>query len=311
MTKICICCGDKASLIRAKKRGYSMCECPSCGLVFVDNQPTSSQLKDLYVRAQGYFGTASEDFKNTDDTSARKISSILNKYGVVNQNFYDAGCSTGKLIYHLRKIGWNVAGCDLNAEAVSIGKKHGLEMSAGDINTVNIENNKYGVIHFGDVIEHVQDPLATINNAHRLLINGGVIFIKVPNGASGFAVSTKKFANLTGMPWLHSEAPYHLYEFTPASLQSLLAKSGFRDIAISAYGKLSFIYIVGGSGYFDELKRELKSTGRYSVKFIALRYLHLLFAVSIITLPFYIYSLIFSRIYGKGRSLIVLARKVE
>src|SRR5205814_1991160 len=61
--------------------------------------------------------------------------------------------------------------------------------------------------------------------------------------------------------WAHSEAPYHLHEFTRQSLRVLLESLGFQIAWNRADGSSRFLYKLGASGLFDELKRQLKRKG--------------------------------------------------
>jgi SAM-dependent methyltransferase len=67
------------------------------------------------------------------------------------------------------------------------------------------------------VLEHVSAPARFLRAAHRLLEDGGLLLLSLPNLRAWSAF-------LRG--W-GGYQPYHLYYFTPRSLQDLLHDSGF------------------------------------------------------------------------------------
>lgn len=64
------------------------------------------------------------------------------------------------------------------------------------------------------VLEHVPDPLAVLQEMARLLRPAGQLFLSVP------------------FVWELHELPYDFWRFTPASLQQLLTMAGFHQLAI-------------------------------------------------------------------------------
>src|SRR5207248_6567141 len=160
--------------------------------------------------------------------------------------------------------GWGVSGVDVNADAVEIAQANGLEVRIGTLESVQYPDNAFDVVYLGDVIEHVPSPRQVCAEIHRILRPGGLAVMRTPNADSGFAGLTLLAARAAGKSsWAHSEAPYHLNEFTPRSLELLLQSLGF-DIAWNkCEGRSRFLYKLGATGAFDELKRRMKSTGGY------------------------------------------------
>ena len=208
-----------------------------------------------------------------------------------------------------QKLGWTVAGCDVNAEAVDIAINNGLNAQVGTVEAINYAPQSFDVINMGDVIEHVSSPSKTLQLAYQLLKPNGIIVIRTPNAQSSFSLSTLFLSRMTGFPWAHSEAPYHLFEFTPKSMQELVKKVGFLPAEIMTSGKAPFLYTVGGTGFFDELKRNLKSSGNYQIKVTAISYIPKLIAVTCLLIPFYLYSRIADWIQHNGHSMTVITRR--
>jgi hypothetical protein len=70
-----------------------------------------------------------------------------------------------------------------------------------------------------DVVEHIEDPVAFLATARRMLNPGGVIVFETQNVASWFA-------KLMGVKWQHYKFQEHLYHFDPKTVRVLLGKAG-------------------------------------------------------------------------------------
>jgi SAM-dependent methyltransferase len=69
------------------------------------------------------------------------------------------------------------------------------------------------------VLEHMDDPLATLERLGSWLRPGGTLLVGVPNAASAQA-------RIAGPGWLHFDAPRHRVHLTPDGLTRLLARAG-------------------------------------------------------------------------------------
>jgi len=73
------------------------------------------------------------------------------------------------------------------------------------------------VVFASEVIEHLADPPAFVDAAHRMLRDGGVLLLKTPNDAFN--------------RWENRLNPYHLSPFDAGGLRKLLARR-FRQVSI-------------------------------------------------------------------------------
>jgi SAM-dependent methyltransferase len=209
----------------------------------------------------------------------------------------------------MQKRGWHTTGIDLNEGALDVARLNGLHVTRGTLEECNFENNSFDVVHLGDLIEHVRSPRSLLKEIRRILRPGGMVVIATPNANSGFSKYSLAFSRFTGMSWAHSQAPYHLYEYRPDTLVKLLERSGFEIENLIIHGKGSFPYLVGATGYFDELKRELKREGRYNFSINLLLALPKLMLVSGILLPLWFAGRIMDNRHRSGRNIMLTARR--
>lgn len=306
---MCDCCGGSAKTLVTQKRGYRLWKCDTCGLIFVYPQPTFDQLKQLYNKQAGYFATASAELEKSSDDYAVQLNRLLPQNGIERGNFLDVGCATGALLYQMRKLGWRVAGTEINPDAAAIAKKHNIDVFVGELNECPFAEGTFDAVHLGDVIEHVGSPRQTLLSVHRLLKPGGIITIQTTNTKCGFARSSMLLSMWFGFPWPYSEAPYHLYEFSAESLTRLVSSCGFEVISLERTGKSGFAYAVGATGFFDHLKARMKRTGRYRVNMMFLGSLPKLVVVAGLLLPFYALGRVLDIITANGSELFLVGQK--
>ena len=132
----------------------------------------------------------------------------------------DVGCGNGEFLARMRAAGWQVEGLDPDPAAVELAKRAGLAVDEGTLSSVEPRLARYDAITLSHVIEHVHDPLATLQACYAALRPGGVIWIDTPNLE---ARGHRRF----GRDWFPLEPPRHLAIFTASSLRSLLERAGF------------------------------------------------------------------------------------
>jgi len=305
----CSGCGYNQQRPVGSKRGWALWQCERCGTVCVWPQPTPEQLASIYSCSAGYFATASKDLALTSSSSAWLVDAELRAVGISPGRFLDVGCSTGQLIYHLRALGWSVEGIDVNREAVRTAQENGLDASLCELEDYIGHDGAFDVVYMGDVIEHVRVPLRTLRSAHKLLRGGGVLVARTPNAACSFAKATLVLAKQVHFPWPHSEAPYHLHEFTPMGLGELCDRAGFEVLSVRLTGKTPFLYTLGSTGLFDELKTTMKHSGRYRLNSHLLFSLPKLVGTAALLAPFYVYSRFADRVRATGHAIRLIARR--
>ncbi len=308
-TPVCGCCKSRKSKAIGFKRKWSLRQCLNCGVIYVSPQPTAQQLNEIYSLEKGYFATSCVSLAETSDNDARRLDQILRANGVDGGRLLDIGCATGRVIYHMKSFGWDAAGIDVNAQAIDFARTQGLEVYAGPLNSMRDNKSNFDAINMGDVIEHAVSPTDMLQSAYSLLRPGGILIVRTPNAECGFARLTLSPARYMRVPWPHSEAPYHLWEFSASSLTAVLLRNGFKIISSDCTGRFPFMYIVGASGYFDELKMSMKKSGKYRLNRYVITQIPKLIGISAGFYPFYFLGRTFDKMRKNGSVLTIIAKK--
>ncbi len=132
----------------------------------------------------------------------------------------DVGCGDGSFLALAEQCGWRVQGLEPDPKAAAAAAQRGLQIVQGGLECLRGHSDVFDVITLSHVIEHVHDPLQTLQACHRLLKPGGRLWLETPNVNS-------MGHRLFGKNWRGLEAPRHLVLFSQQALVHALEQAGF------------------------------------------------------------------------------------
>jgi 2-polyprenyl-3-methyl-5-hydroxy-6-metoxy-1,4-benzoquinol methylase len=142
----------------------------------------------------------------------------------------DIGCSTGDWSAHWQSQGWQCAGIDIDRAHVEIASHRGIDARYCDLNRdpLPFEDQSFDLIFAGEVIEHLVDTDAFLQELHRCLRPGGSVLITTPNLAS-FENRLRLVLGIYPI-WLNYNlaGSGHVRAYTPGILKKQLRDHGFR-----------------------------------------------------------------------------------
>lgn len=201
------------------------------------------------------------------------IQRVLKYFKAKNETICDVGAGYGAMCPSLKPFG-RVSALEPDPEARVRCKEMCDELlDATDLNDlVQKESEKFTLVTFFDVVEHVEDDLGFLKSAHKLLERGGHVFVTVP-----------AFMSL----WSELDVlAMHHRRYNKAHIISVLEKAGF-EIQYASYWNMMLIipaFIVrkgtGKAGYsafgmpkwidrifFEWVKLESRFMPRFSLPF--------------------------------------------
>jgi 2-polyprenyl-6-hydroxyphenyl methylase/3-demethylubiquinone-9 3-methyltransferase len=89
----------------------------------------------------------------------------------------DVACGGGLLAPHLVGRGYRHVGVDLSARALTQAAGHGVVALRGDVTRLPFRDDAFDVVIAGEILEHVIDQEAAIEEACRVLKPGGTLVI--------------------------------------------------------------------------------------------------------------------------------------
>jgi 2-polyprenyl-3-methyl-5-hydroxy-6-metoxy-1,4-benzoquinol methylase len=106
-----------------------------------------------------------------------------------NKSVLEVGCATGYFSEALVDRGCNVTGIELDPDAAKIAEKWLDRVVVGDLDAGevwdSIADESFDAVVFGDVLEHLRDPLSALRAAVRKMKPSGVVVTSIPNIAHG------------------------------------------------------------------------------------------------------------------------------
>jgi 2-polyprenyl-3-methyl-5-hydroxy-6-metoxy-1,4-benzoquinol methylase len=147
-----------------------------------------------------------------------------------NKRVLDVGCDTGYLGRVLITMSNTVSGVEVNPVSAEEARQHLTKVLVADLEGADLVGEfgagSFDVVVFGDVLEHLKDPLQVLRQARPLLAPGGSVVISTPNVAHGDV----RLALLGGR-FDYSKVGIlddtHLRFFTRDSLVTFLHDAGF------------------------------------------------------------------------------------
>jgi SAM-dependent methyltransferase len=231
--KTCVICGSGDTTPVFIKDGFQLGRCSKCGLTFVTNPPTSSELDKLYSFDQGYhsnFASPAADML-PQVSAARRHLRDLARFRTEGK-LLDVGCSVGVFLNEARNSGWVVSGVERSSDSARVGRERfGLDIIAGELTEDTFGDDAFDVITMWDVIEHFENPLSALKIVARVLKDDGVLLMETPNIDGLFPRLSYKLAHKLDY-WPHPEPPGHLFQFSKRSVSRLLESAGLRAVYI-------------------------------------------------------------------------------
>ena len=210
--------GPVKVLYRTMKRGY-------CAGKY-NHRPEEEALAIRILGKLLYFLPGS---RNEVDADARYLRVVP------GGRLLDVGCGSGDWLVHMKAMGWRVAGMDFDQNAVKVAQSRGLDVSCGALEQQHYPDNSFDAVTLNHVIEHVPDPVGTLEECLRILKPGGRLIMLTPNAAS----ATHRFFK---QDWRGLETPRHLHIFSNQSLRALHSRAGFKNVEVRPYAAASVIY---------------------------------------------------------------------
>ena len=223
---ICQSKKNKISLCKVSftyKTEFDLSECPDCHVIYYNPTPSTEQLIDFYS-TEGY-----EFNRWRLESKAESYVKKLNKKQSSGK-FLDIGCATGYMINKIDKISdWEVYGIELSKNPANFARDVLMlkNITHGDLFSANYPNDFFDCINISDVLEHVPNPIALLEECHRIIKPDGIIMLGVPNGYND-SRGLIRYYNKNKEAGCHASG--HIFFFQKPTFELIFKNTGF-DIA--------------------------------------------------------------------------------
>ena len=205
---------------------FDLAECAGCGHRQLDAKFTDAELVRLYSDYYPRRVTPAADFAPHRETRGPRAwldgdASGAFRWVPPRVRVLDIGSGAGRALAYHQARGCEAWGVEADENARAIAERHGLRVRIGTFDPALFEPGSFDYVTLDQVIEHAADPVAFLRGAASLLRPGGHAILTTPN-SHGWG------ARLFGRRWINWHAPYHLHQFSRASLARLAREAGLQ-----------------------------------------------------------------------------------
>ncbi|SFG89841.1 Methyltransferase domain-containing protein [Desulfotomaculum arcticum] len=207
---------------------FNIVQCTDCGLIYLNPRPKPEAISFYYPKTYaphqhaGYEGSRNGKIKAIIKSLFDIRSHYLPPPGSPDARLLEIGCSYGGFLDQARAKGWEVYGVEIADEPVKYGREFlGLNIHHGILESARFPDDFFDLATGWMVLEHLPDPLETLQEVGRITKAGGQVAFSVPN------IGSWEF-RLFGPNWFALEVPRHFSHFTSSSIGQLFTRSGLK-----------------------------------------------------------------------------------
>lgn len=285
---------------------YGVDFCGSCGLGKTTPFLDEKELKRIYSStyrendSSRFFSPIEKIVKVIRVERCKRVERYAKKGKIL-----DVGCGRGDFLALMKERGWTPTGLELDSRIEGHGRKVGMDLRCGSLDTIKFPDAHFDAVTFWHVFEHLRNPDAALKECARILKPGGLLVVAVPNAGS-------LQAKMTGKSWFHLDPPFHLYHYSLKNLLTLLGKYGFKSEGLkhfsfeyNPYGYLQSVF--NSLGFRNNLFYDfLRSKSEAKKAYLSLA---MMFALMPIALPASMFLSVFEAIAGYGGTIEIYAKK--
>ncbi|OJW17841.1 MAG: hypothetical protein BGO49_30570 [Planctomycetales bacterium 71-10] len=203
--------------------------CSTCDHGFLNPQPGWDELDKYYSSNYSAYGKSHGIADSMDATIREARASGVYRHVPIRPGLriLDVGAGGGSFLTVAKALGAHVRGVEPSPFGAQTCRDNGIDVFEGTLEQYagGGAEDRYDLITFSHVVEHLPDPVATLKLAATLLDVGGYIWLAVPNGAC-------RLARRLEWRWHSTDLPLHLHHFSPRSMRVMSERAGLplRDL---------------------------------------------------------------------------------
>lgn len=232
----CYLCGSPSIVISKKRRAikfnriHRFFKCTVCNSYSLFPKLSADELNDLYsTRYIENVNPEPSREQQITDSRFSKLQEVLEQTDHKETKwFLDYGCGSGaEVVIYASKLQYQSFGVE-----VEKGTRQEARMKSGctifSPEEVIASGNQFDIIFLGDVLEHLSDPLTTLNQVSTLLAPNGLLVIQGP--LEGALTISNFLLSIKGIIFSKSPSifpPYHVSLATKVSIAKALKINEF------------------------------------------------------------------------------------
>ena len=203
-------------------------QCLSCSLLYPNPFPIPDSLESLYGDTNDYF-SKKESWEFRSKAYESLIREFIDRISYKDKNIelLDIGSGRGEFCQAALSFPEiNCTGIEVSDGSIKYAEEKGIKLHKKSLSDLIYEGKKFDGISLNAVLAHVHEPRKLIEEASKLLNNGGVIYIDTPNEPNLLTILGNSFNKLTFNKAVYNLnptwQPYCVFGFNPKALRILL-----------------------------------------------------------------------------------------
>ncbi len=258
MLSSCPLCRDSRAVRLLERRDrlgtetFAYFRCTRCGLIRIAPRPAPEGLRRYYPAQYEAYQEAQEPWWQRWGRRRgwqRRIRFLRRHLPVRTGKVLDVGCATGEFLAEMQRLGWETWGLEPHPDAAARAQQKlcGGHVLSASLEEADLPASSFDLITLWDVLEHLPDPVHSLQKVVHWLRPRGLVALGVPHLESLDAC-------LFGRHWIGWDAPRHLFLFPRTTLRNVASRVGLQEIARGC--------VYGGYGSFLlSLETLLQQTG--------------------------------------------------
>lgn len=211
---------------------WAVAQCLVCDHGFLNPQPTWDELDPYYNANYQPYHSSHGLTQSLESTVAKAKSTGTYNHVAIRPGLriLDVGAGGGAFLTVAKALGAHAVGVEPSSFGVRAARANGHDIFEGTLEqyVASGARERFDVITFSHVIEHLPNPIGTLALAATLLSDGGRIWMAVPNAAC-------RSARRLQWRWHSADLPIHLHHFSPQSIRVAADKAGLSLHSLNTY----------------------------------------------------------------------------
>jgi SAM-dependent methyltransferase len=204
---------------------FTIYRCAHCGLQRTTPRPTPATIGAYYPSDYAPYKATNEVVISSKSRIKVWLRNLLGFNAralppIPPGHMLEIGCSSGYYMEQVRHLGWQVDGIEFSDQAASIARSKGFSVQTGSLEQVHAPEALYDVIAAWMVLEHLHEPVLALKRLRQWVKQEGYLVASVPVNKSLAKILFKDCC-------YDLQLPTHLFHFSPETLKTVLANSGW------------------------------------------------------------------------------------
>ena len=238
----CPLCHSARGAYERTVRGFALEKCLDCGMVFVNPQYRREELERLYQYEEDADKLIDLYARSITPTVVKDLDWLLDKIEKClpgKGRLLDVGCGPGYFVERAAQRGWDAYGVDFGSWVKKAAAARSVaNIFIGSVKEQNFPDGFFDVVSASQVFEHLPAPTKDLEGIRQIIRSGGIFYANVPNYRCLSILLGRDDFEL-------NDPPQHINYFTPASLRTLVERTGFQVLQTSTYGGVKWENLIG------------------------------------------------------------------